>query len=91
MWGARPLPTLALRRQALEIDGFSLLYYLAQILPLPTAAHHRVKAAAGAFLWRGRLERLAWDELHSPPSQGGLGLTCVATRAQALLAKQACH
>jgi hypothetical protein len=91
MWTARRLPTLALRRNALEIFGFTQLYYLAQILPLPSTVHRRIRAAAGAFLWRGRFERLAWDELHVPPAQGGLGLTCVASRAQALLAKQACH
>jgi hypothetical protein len=91
VWAARRLPTLALRRLALEVYGFSMLWYLAQILPLPTAHHRRIKSAASAFLWRGRLERLAWDELHIEAARGGLGLTCVASRAQALLAKQACH
>jgi hypothetical protein len=91
VWAVRRLPTLALRRLALEVYGFSMLWYLAQILPFPTAHHHRIKSAARAFLWRGRLERLAWDELHIEAARGGLGLTCVASRAQALLAKQACH
>jgi hypothetical protein len=31
------------------------------------------------------------DELHSPPSLSGLGLSCVTTRSQAHRAKQLCH
>jgi hypothetical protein len=42
-------------------------------------------------LWAGRLERLALDELHSPLHHGGLGISCVATRAEALRVKLACH
>jgi hypothetical protein len=91
LWAVRRLPTLAMRRSALEVYAFSLLWYLAQILPLPPAFHRRIRTAAGDFLWRGRLERLPWDELHAPPALGGLGLTCVATRAQSMLAKQACR
>jgi hypothetical protein len=43
---------------------------------------------AGSFLWAGHLERLCWQELHNPRLAGGLGVTCVASRGQALLAKQ---
>jgi hypothetical protein len=85
------LPTLLICRQALGVFAFSLLWYLAQILPLPAAQHRRIRSAATAFLWRGRLEKLASDELHIPPAEGGLGMTCVRSRAHALLAKQACH
>jgi len=91
LWTARFLPTLLVRRQALEVYAFSTLWYLAQIIPLPTPALARIKKAAGKFLWKGRLERLAWSELHGPLRAGGIGLPCVATRAQSLLAKQACH
>jgi hypothetical protein len=90
-WSHRHLPTLLMKRNALEIFALSKLWYHAQILPLPPACVQRIKQVAGAFLWAGRLERLAYDELYVPLHQGGLGLTCVATRAQALLAKQACH
>jgi hypothetical protein len=51
----------------------------------------RIGAAIGHFLWAGRLEHLALDELHSPLHRGGLGLTCVATRTEALRFKLACH
>ena len=45
---------------------------------------------AGSFLWSGHLERLAWQEVHSPKLEGGLHVSFLATRAQALLAKQVC-
>jgi hypothetical protein len=51
----------------------------------------RLQKAAGDFLWRGRLERLAYDELHTPLAEGGLRLSAIPERAQSLLAKQACH
>lgn len=91
MWKPRILPTLLLRRQALEIFALSKVWYFAQILPLPEKYTTRLKAAAGALLWKGRLERLKWDELLNPASQGGIGLVDIQSRAQALLAKQACH
>jgi hypothetical protein len=88
---ARRLPTLRQRAAALEAFAVSKAWYLAQILPLPAAAATRLRRAVGDFLWRGRLERLALEELHIPFSEGGLRLSSIATRAQALLAKQACH
>jgi hypothetical protein len=91
LWMARRLPTLCQRAQALEVYALSRAWYLAQILPLPAAQAGRLRRAAGDFLWRGRLERLAYDELHRPLREGGLGLSCIASRADALLVKQAAH
>jgi hypothetical protein len=89
-WASRHLTTLRLKRDALEVFAFSKLWYLAQILPLPSGVAQRVATAAGAFLWRGHLERLAWQELHMPFDGGGLNLSCLQSRGQALLAKQTC-
>ncbi len=91
LWAARDLPTLLQRSQVIETFLLSKAWYLAQILPLPSSFVGRLKRAVGAFLWRGHFERLAYDELHRPLSQGGLRLSCVASRAEALLAKQTCH
>ncbi len=91
LWSARDLPTLKMRARALEVFGLSKLWYAAQVIPLTKKHQVRAQAAAGAFLWRGSLERLAYRELHRSPEQGGLSLTCLATRAEALLVKQACH
>ncbi len=46
---------------------------------------------AGSFLWVDNVERLAWQELHNQKSAGDLGVSCVATRGQALLSKKLCH
>jgi hypothetical protein len=37
------------------------------------------------------MERLAWQELHGKKKMGGLGLSCISMRGEALLAKQFCH
>ena len=69
---------------------FSKLWYLAQALPMPASVSQQLTAAAGNFLWRGHLERLAWQELHRPLLEGGLAISCLQSRAQAMWAKQAC-
>jgi hypothetical protein len=74
-----------------DFCSLSKAWYLAQILPMPPAVANRLRRAVSDFLWKGRLERLAFDELHSPIAEGGLHLSAITTRAQALLAKQACH
>ena len=40
------------------------------------------------FIFRGRHERLKLDELENPRNRGGLGLVCVATKAECLLLRQ---
>jgi hypothetical protein len=89
-WRARRVPFLSERRDVLETFIFSKLWYLAQILPLPQSVTARATALAGAFLWGGHAERLAWQELHSRREEGGLAVSCIFTRGQALLAKQMC-
>ncbi len=91
MWSTRRLPTLRQRSLAVETFALSKAWYLAQILPLPPAPTARLRRAAGDFLWQGRFERLAHDELHGLLSSGGLRTSAIQTRAEALLAKQACH
>jgi hypothetical protein len=66
------------------------LWYLAQILPLPQGVAAKATSLAGAFLWGGHGERLAWQELHNMREEGGLAVSCVFMRGQALLAKQMC-
>ncbi len=71
--------------------GDKMLWYLAQILPLPHAVAAKATSLAGSFLWLGHMERLAWQELHGKKEAGGLGLSCISMRGEALLAKQFCH
>ena len=92
-WTRRHLPTIRLRRDALEVFVFSRLWFLAQAFTLPQRVARDVTTAAGTFLWRGLgfgLERLAWQELHRPLAEGGLAVSCIFSRGQALLAKQMC-
>ncbi len=91
MWSARRLPTLRQRSLAVETFALSKAWYLAQILPLPPDTATRLRRAAGDFLWRGHFEQMAHDELHGPLSLGGLRTSAIQTRAEAPLAKQACH
>jgi hypothetical protein len=91
LWATRDLPTLSMRARVLEMFALSKLWYIAQILPLTKKYLVRTQAVAGAILWKGSLERLLYQELHQPFTKGGLGLTHLATRAESLLAKQACH
>ncbi len=89
-WGGRGVPFLKERRDVLETYIFSKMWFMAQILPLPQAAAARATSLAGSFLWRGQCERLAWQELHQRREAGGLGISCIFTRGQNLLAKQFC-
>jgi hypothetical protein len=86
----RGVPFLNERREVLETFIFSKLWYLAQILLLPQGVAAKATSLKGAFLWRGHGERLAWQELHNRRKKGGLAVSCVFTRGQALLAKQMC-
>ena len=100
MWGNRRLETLAQRVQVLESFILSKAWYLAHLIPLAVEAAGppplvalatRFRQLVADFLWRGRLRRLAFDELHDKRDKGGLGLSCPQTRAQSMLAKQACR
>ena len=92
-WQQRQVPTLRVRCNILETFLFSKLYYLAQALPLPAAAARAITASAGAFLWGEAgfgAKRVAWETLHNPYSAGGLAVTHIHSRAEALLVKQSC-
>jgi hypothetical protein len=79
-WATRRLPTLRQRAAAVETFAVSKAWYLAQILPLPSTAAARLRRAISDFLWKGRLERLAYEELHIPFSEGGLCLSSIPPR-----------
>ena len=98
-WRTRRLETLQQRVQVLEVFVLSKAWYIAHLLPLATSASNpvlvapatRLRRLVADFLWAGRFRRLAFDECHTKRSAGGLGLSCPQTRAQAMLAKQACR
>ncbi len=89
-WRGQGVANLNFCRDILETFIFSKLWYLAQILPLPNQVCQQLTAMAGSFLWAGHLERITWQKLHSPKLEVALQVSCLASRAQALLSKQIC-
>jgi hypothetical protein len=61
------------------------------LLSLPEGCANRLCCVVSDFLLRGWLERLAFEEIHSLVSEGGLHLSAISAREKALLVKQACH
>ena len=90
-WASRALPTLSQRVKVLETYALSKLWYLAQVIPLPQRICNQLDVMVRAFLWKGRLEHLAYDELYAPPLEGGLGLSNIKARCDALFVKQLCR
>ena len=87
-WGSRALNTLQQRVEVLQTFALSKLWYSAQVLPLPAQMVKKIESASSAFIFRGRPERLKLAELQNPKEEGGLGLVCVATKAECLLLRQ---
>ena len=90
-WQARDLSTLSSRVTVLKVFALSKLYYVAQVLPLPSSTGRIIRALVGQFLWKGRLEKLPLQEVYSPASNGGLGLPCIEARCEALLLTHTCR
>ena len=87
-WGSRALCTLQQRVQVLQTFALSKLWYAAQVLPLPDNIVKKIESASSTFIFRGRPERLKLAELQNTKERGGLGLVCVATKAECLLLRQ---
>ena len=87
-WGSRMLDSLRQRVDVLKIFATSKLWYKASALPLPEMWARKFEAGVRKFLWAGRLEQLALEEVMNPVEMGGLGLPCIRAKAEALFLKQ---
>jgi hypothetical protein len=87
-WESRVLSTLEQRVKVTQTFALSKLWYVAQVLPLPPAYCKKIESALSNFIFRGRHERMKLSELQNSVEKGGLGLTCVATKAESLLLRQ---
>lgn len=87
-WSSRTLDTLCQRVEVARTFAMSKLYYVAQVLPLPTKYRKQIEQSLSSFLFRGRHERLSLSLLENSCKQGGLGLPNIAVKAQCLLLKQ---
>ena len=87
-WRLGLLSTLQQSVTVIQTFALSKVWYVAQVLPLPSSVAKKMDSLISAFIFQGRHERLKLTELQNPPSKGGLGLTCVSTKAECLLLRQ---
>ena len=74
-----------------RVFATSKLWYKATALPLPLKFSKKFQALMSRFLWAGKLERLQIDETKNKKYEGGLGLPCVISKANALFLTQSCR
>ena len=86
-WGARHLPTLKQRVFVLQVFALSIIYYRAHLLPAPPDVVLRVEKMVRRFLWRGWLEKIAFNSIMLKEGKGGLGLVNVGLKLNALQAR----
>ena len=87
-WESLALCTLEQKVKVTQTFALSKLWYVAQVLPLPPAYSKKIESALSSFIFRGSQERLKLAVLQNPAEKGGLGLTCVTTKAVSLLLRQ---
>ena len=87
-WKSQTLTTLHQRVTVLHKFALRKLWYVAQTLPLPQAMVKKIESSMSSFIFQGRHERLKLSELENSMECGGLGLTCIATKAESLLLRQ---
>ena len=67
------------------------LWYVSQVLPLPPKFADKLEALVRSFIWTGKLEKLALDEIKNSREEGGLGAVCIRSKADALFLRQTCR
>ena len=87
-WSSRSLETVQQRVEVLKVFGLSRVYYVASILPMRKYHIKKFESIMGNFIWRGRILRIALDELKNDFSMGGLKLPCLDIMNRALLTSQ---
>ena len=76
-WNLRSLETFKQRIVVLQIFGTSKLWYVCQVLPLPSTFAAKLESLTRSFIWTGKLEKLALDKLKNTREEGGLNLVCI--------------
>ena len=90
-WNLRSLDTFKQRVDVLQIFGTSKLWYVCQVLPLPIIFGKKFEALIRSFIWTGKLEKLALDEVKNTREEGGLNIVCIRSKADALFLRQTCR
>jgi len=76
---------LAHRVQYVQTYLLSKIWYLAQVLPLPTCRIQQLTTTCTWFIWRDATFRVPTTTLQRPKDQGGWALPDVALKCRALL------
>ena len=87
-WNTRVLNSVFQRVDVLNIFALPKLYYKAEALPLPPAWAAEFEKLIYAFIKMGKMEMMALQEMCNPINKGGLGLTCIRSKADSLFLKQ---
>ena len=87
-WKTRSLESIFQKVELLKTFAIPKLCYKALLLPLPGKVAQKLEEKMRSFIWRGKLEKPATAEMFNPVEEGGLGLTCLRTKADSLLLKQ---
>ena len=58
---------------------------------LPVMFANKIEALIRSFIWTGKLEKLALDEIKNTREEGGLNVVCVKSKADALFLRQTCR
>ena len=90
-WSLRSLDSFQQKVDVLQIFGTSKLWYVCQVLPLSPIYAKQLETIVRKFLWRGKLEKLALDEVKNTREEGGLNLVCIRSKADALFLRQTCR
>ena len=83
-WKGKPIHNLSQRAFVVKTFATSKLWYLCQVLPMPKTTIKYFERQIGTFLWHGKLERLALQELYLEMKQGGLALPNILAKADSL-------
>ena len=84
-WGSRSIQTLQQKTFVITTYALSKLWYLAQVIPPPEGVLQEVEKICRKYLWQGRLEHLAWEELWTSKAEGGLGIPNIRSKCDALM------
>ena len=84
-WGARSIQNIQQKAFIISTYALSKIWYLGQVLPPPEGVVQEVEKVCRRYLWQGRLEHLAWEELWTNKAEGGLGIPNIRSKCDALM------
>ena len=90
-WNLRSLETFKQRVDVSQLFATSKLWYVCQVLPLPVKFADKFESVLRSFIWTGKLEKLALDEIKNTREEGGLNVVCIRSKAGALFLRQTCR